>query len=374
MEAVGQLAGGIAHDFNNALTVICGLGHVVLGDLPADSPSRPHVAEMVKAGERAAALVRRLLAFSRKSVLADRVLDLNAAVLGLERMLRRVIGEDVELATRLQPGPGWVKADPAQLEQALVNLAVNARDAMPRGGKLTVETRDVELEEAPAGARPGRYALLAVRDTGCGMTAAVRARAFEPFFTTKGPGQGTGLGLAMVHGFARQSGGYVEADSAPGAGTTFRLYLPRAEGPAAAGRPHPAVPAARRGSETVLLAEDDPAVRAFCRQALRAEGYAVLEAAGGAEALRVAEGYLRPVHLLVTDVVMPGVGGRELAQRLAALHPEARVLFVSGYTDDAVVRHGVREGQVPFLPKPFTPADLARKVREVLDAPSGGLA
>jgi PAS domain S-box-containing protein len=370
MEAVGRLAGGVAHDFNNALTVITGYGHVVLGDLPADSPSRPHVAEMVKAGERAAALVRRLLAFSRKSVLADRVLDLNAVVAGLEGMLRRLLGEDVELATHLQPGPGFVRADPGQLEQALLNLAVNARDAMPRGGRLTVEAREVELGGDQAGGRPGRYARLAVRDTGCGMTPEVKAHLFEPFFTTKGPGQGTGLGLAMVHGFVQQSGGHVEVESEPGAGTTFRLYLPRAEGPAAAGRPHPGVPAARRGSETVLLAEDEAAVRTLGRHALRAAGYTVLEAAGGAEALRLAGGYLRPIHLLVTDLVMPGVGGRELAVRLAAVHPEARVLYVSGYTDDAVVRHGVREGQAPFLPKPFTPADLARKVREVLDGPA----
>ena len=204
------------------------------------------------------------------------------------------------------------------------------------------------------------------------MTPEVRARAFEPFFTTKGPGKGTGLGLAMVHGFARQSGGHVEVESEPGRGTTFRLYLPRAEGPAAAAKPHPCPPAAGRGGETVLLAEDEPAVRALSGQALRAAGYRVLEAGDGAEALRVAGGYLRPIHLLVSDVVMPGVGGRELAVRLAAVHPEARVLFMSGYADDAVVRHGVREEQVPFLPKPFAPADLARKVREVLDAPPGG--
>jgi CheY-like chemotaxis protein len=214
--------------------------------------------------------------------------------------------------------------------------------------------------------------LLAVADTGCGMTEAVKARAFEPFFTTKGPGQGTGLGLAMVHGFARQSGGHVEVESEPGRGTTFRLYLPRAEGPAAAAKPHPCPPAARRGGETVLLAEDEPAVRALSGQALRAAGYRVLEAGDGAEALRVAGGYLRPIDLLVSDVVMPGVGGRELAVRLAAVHPEARVLFMSGYADDAVVRHGVREEQAPFLPKPFTPADLARKVREVLDGPAAG--
>jgi PAS domain S-box-containing protein len=369
MEAVGRLAGGIAHDFNNALTVITGYGHVVLGELPADSPARPHVGEMVEAGERAAELVRRLLAFSRKSVLAPKVLDLNEVVRGLEGMLRRLLGEDIDLVARLQPGLGRVRADPGQLEQALFNLAANARDAMPRGGRLTVETADV-----PAGEGRGPQVLLAVTDTGCGMTAEVRARAFEPFFTTKEKGKGTGLGLAMVHGFVRQSGGQVEVCSEPGRGTTFKLYLPRAREEVAGRTPHPAPPAAPRGAETVLLVEDEESVRALVRQVLRGRGYAVLEAGDGARALRVAEIHLRPIHLLLTDVVMPGVGGRELAERLLALHPEARVLFTSGYTDDAVVRHGVLEEEVHFLHKPFSPADLAQKVREVLDAPAAGLA
>jgi PAS domain S-box-containing protein len=374
MEAVGLLAGGVAHDFNNALTVICGCGHVVLGDLPVDSPSRSHVGEMVKAGERAAALIRQLLAFSRKAVLAPRVLDLNGVVAGLEGMLRRLLGEDVELATRLQPGLGRVRADRGQLEQALLNLAANARDAMPRGGRLTVETRDAGPDECrglpPCGPAdsPLPCVLLAVTDTGQGMTPEAKARVFEPFFTTKEKGKGTGLGLAMVHGFVRQSGGHVEVESEVGRGTTFKLYLPRTGEPATLDKPHPVPQALQRGSETVLLAEDDPAVRALSRHALRAGGYKVLEAGDGAEAVHVAEAYLRPIHLLVTDVVMPGVGGRELAERLLALHPEARVLFTSGYTDDAVVRHGVLEEQVHFLHKPFTPADLAQKVREVLDS------
>jgi PAS domain S-box-containing protein len=380
MEAVGLLAGGIAHDFNNALTVICGCGYVVLSDLPADSPSRPHVAEMVKAGERAATLVRQLLAFGRKSVLAPQVLDLNAVVRGLEGMLRRLLGEDVELVTRLQPGLARVKADPGQLEQALLNLAANARDAMPQGGRLTVETRDAGPDECrgwpPCGPAdcPAPCVLLAVTDTGQGMTPEVRARAFEPFFTTKEVGKGTGLGLAMVHGFVKQSGGHVEAHSEVGRGTTVRLYLPRTEeraAPVPSGRLPDALP---RGAETVLLVEDEDAVRALGTHVLRSNGYTVLAVADGAEALRLAREYLRPIHLVLTDVVLPGLGGRPLAERLLALHPEARVLFASGYTDDAVVRHGVLSEQVHFLQKPFTPAALARKVREVLDAPPGRLA
>jgi CheY-like chemotaxis protein len=339
----------------------------VLGELPADNPSRPHVAEIVKAGARAAALVRRLQAYGHEAVPAPKVLDLNAVLGGLQGRLRRLLGEGVALVARLQPGLGRVRADPAQLEQALVSLAENARDAMPGGGRLTIETRD-----AGPGECRGPGVLLAVSDTGRGLTPEAKARLFEPFFTTKGAGQGTGWGLATVHWFARQSGGHVEVESEPGAGTTLRLCLPRAAGPAAAGQPHPAPAAAPRGSETVLLAEDDPAVRAFLGHALRANGYTVLEAGDAAEALRVAEVCLRPVHLLVSDVVMPAVGGRELAKRLAPLHPEMKVLFVSGYTDDTLVRLGLLEGQVHFLQKPFTPADLACKVREVLDAPAGG--
>jgi PAS domain S-box-containing protein len=372
MEAVGRLAGGVAHDFNNLLTVITGFADVVLGRLPAGDPARELVGEIAHAGQRAARLIGQLLAFSRKSVVAPQVLDLNAVVTDTEKMLGRLIGEDIELATQLQPGLGPVKADPGQVEQVIVNLAVNARDAMPQGGKLTVETRDVDLDEgyaqAHAGARPGRHVLLAVSDTGHGMAPEVRARAFEPFFTTKEPGKGTGLGLATVYGIVRQAGGHVEVYSEPGRGTTFMLYFPRAE-EAAARQPNPAPGAEPRGSETVLLVEDDAAIRAVARHVLQGRGYRVLEAADAAEALRLAGEYLRRIHLLVADVVMPGVGGRELAQRLAALHPETKVLFTSGYTDDAVVRHGVREAEVAFLPKPFTPATLTQKVREVLDSP-----
>jgi PAS domain S-box-containing protein len=372
MEVVGRLAGGVAHDFNNLLTVINGYGEMVLAVLPSGHPARESVVEMVKSGERAAALTRQLLAFSRQQVLAPRVLNLNTVITETERMLRRVIGEDIELATRLQPSLGPVRADPGQLEQVLLNLAINARDAMPQGGRLTVETRDVDLDEAyaveHAGAIPGRYAVLAVSDTGVGMTPEVRARVFEPFFTTKGPGKGTGLGLATVHGIVSQSGGRVEVYSEIGHGTTFKVYLPRfGESPSANRRLQSRLTATPRGNETILLAEDEESVRALSRYVLRDCGYAVLEAADGEEALKLCAGERGEIHLLVSDVVMPGMGGRQLAERLRALRPDIRVLYLSGYADDAVIRHGVLEAEVNFLQKPFSVSALARKVREVLD-------
>jgi nitrogen-specific signal transduction histidine kinase len=372
MEAVGRLAGGIAHDFNNLLTVILGYGDVVLGQLPRGSPARDLVTEMVRAGERAAALTRQLLAFSRQQMLAPRVLDLNAVVTDLERMLRRVIGEDVALRTSLQPALGHVKADPGQVEQVVLNLAVNARDAMPTGGKLTIETHDVELDEGYARsrpeARPGRHVLLAVSDSGCGMTAEVLAHAFEPFFTTKGPGKGTGLGLATVHGIVKQAGGHVAVYSEPGLGTTFKVYLPRVHEPVSRGKSRAGQAPLPRGTETLLLVEDDESVRSLTGMVLRQGGYTVLEAGDGGEAVRIAGGHAGSIHLLVTDVVLPQTGGRQLAERLLGLHPGMRVLYLSGYTDDAVVRHGILEDQVHFLSKPFSPAVLALKVREVLDS------
>jgi two-component system, cell cycle sensor histidine kinase and response regulator CckA len=371
MEAVGQLAGGVAHDFNNLLTVINGFGELLLSRLPPGDPSRDLAGQITKAGDRAAALTRQLLAFSRRQVVAPRVLDLNAVVSDLEKMLRRVIGEDVGLAVRLRPGLGRVRADAGQLEQALVNLAVNARDAMPQGGKLSIETADAELDEgyarSHAGVAPGRYVLLAVSDTGHGMTEGVKARIFEPFFTTKGVGKGTGLGLAMVYGIVKQAGGHVEVYSEVGVGTTFKLYLPLAEEEARPSRPSSTPGLARGGSETVLLAEDEDAVRALTRTVLQGKGYSVLEAADGEGALRVAAAHAGPIHLLVSDVVMPGLGGRGLAERVLALRPGLRVLYLSGYTDDAVVRHGVLHENVNFLQKPFAVAALAQKVREVLD-------
>ena len=285
--------------------------------------------------------------------------------------MRRLIGEDVELATSLDPDLGRVKADAGQLEQAIINLCVNARDAMPQGGKLTIETRNVELDEAyahdHADVQPGSYVLLAVADTGHGMDAATQARIFEPFFTTKEQGKGTGLGLAMVYGFVKQSGGHIAVYSEPGRGATFKLYLPRVQETVASGKSHPGQNRMPRGNETLLLVEDEPGVRALARHVLQSCGYTVLEAGDGREALLAAEQHSGPIPLLLTDVVMPYLGGRQLADAVLGLHPEAKVLFLSGYTDDAVVRHGVLEANTNFLQKPFTPASLAQKVREILD-------
>jgi two-component system cell cycle sensor histidine kinase/response regulator CckA len=365
MDAFGQLAGGVAHDFNNLLTIINGYSEILLQQVPAGDPGRLLLEEIHRAGQRSASLTRQLLVFSRRQVIAPRVFDLNEVVAEAERMLRRLIGEDVALKAALCPGGLLVQADPGQVEQVLMNLAVNARDAMPTGGRLTIETAEVERDGADA--RPGRYALLAVSDTGCGMTPEVQARAFEPFFTTKEAGKGTGLGLAVVHGIVTEAGGHITVYSEAGKGSSFKVYLPVAARPARPVASPSAVRSAPRGTETVLLVEDEKAVRTLTGYVLADCGYRVLEAADGDEALRVAQGHVGLIDLLVTDVVMPGVGGRRLAERLAATRPGTKVLFVSGYTDDAIVRHGVREDQVHFLQKPFTPLALARKVREVLD-------
>lgn len=374
MEAVGQLAGGVAHDFNNLLTVINGYGEVLLDRLKPDDPLRELVTEMTRAGERAAALTRQLLAFSRKQVLAPTVLDLNAVVVDLEKMLRRVIGEDIRLVTSLQPHIGHVKIDRGQMEQVILNLAVNARDAMPRGGQLLLQTRAVEWDEndtrGHANTKPGSYIVLTIRDSGHGMTPEVQARIFEPFFTTKGPGKGTGLGLATVYGIVQQSGGSIEVSSQPNAGTAFTIYLPRVDRAIRSSKSsHLGVRTVSRGSETILLVEDEDAIRSLSKLVLQQSGYTVLEAGNADEALQTAQRHKETIHLLVTDVVMPDLGGRELAERLMALHPEMRVLYVSGYTDDAIVRHGVSEEKIHFLQKPFTPQALAVTVREVLDLP-----
>jgi PAS domain S-box-containing protein len=372
MEAVGRLAGGIAHDFNNLLTVIFASSDLMLKYLNADDPHRPDVEEIRKAADRAAALTRQLLAFSRQQLLVPQVLDLNALVANLERMLQRVIGEDVEFRTALAPALGAVRADPGELERVIMNLVVNARDAMPQGGMLTIETADAELggldaqEHLPV--QPGRYVMLAVSDTGVGMDAAIKAHVFEPFFTTKEKGKGTGLGLATVYGIVKQSGGYIWVYSEPGRGTTFKIYLPRVEAEAEPLAPRSEPPASLRGSETVLLVEDEEAVRNLTRKVLETHGYAVLPAAGGQEALRLASEYDGPIHLLLTDVVMPTMSGRELAGRLASVREETKVLYVSGYTDDTIVHHGVLEPGIAFLQKPFTPEALVRKLREVLSA------
>jgi two-component system cell cycle sensor histidine kinase/response regulator CckA len=372
MEAIGQLAGGVAHDFNNLLTIINGYSEVLLDTLLPGDPAREMIEEIHSAGERSAGLTRQLLAFSRKQVLAPRVLNVNAVLTDAERMLRRVIGEDVALVTDLDPELGAVRADPGQLEQVVLNLAVNARDAMPTGGRLTIRTRNADVTadfaDRHPGAQPGPHVVLSVGDTGIGMTPDVRARIFEPFFTTKGPGRGTGLGLATVFGIVHQSGGAIDVESAAGGGSTFRVYLPRVA-PASGATPRSGVRKIPTGTETLLLVEDETAVRNFARQVLAGCGYAVLTAADGDEAVRVAWDHAGPIHLLVTDVVIPGGGGRAASERVTARHPEARVLFISGYTDDAVVRHGVLSQQANFLQKPFSPVALACKVREVLDAP-----
>src|SRR5262245_54896719 len=376
MEAVGRLAGGVAHDFNNLLTVITGRSQLLLLKLQPESPLRRDVELVEETAHRASALTRQLLAFSRKQMVQPRVVDLNDIVRSMETMLSRLIGEDISLATRLDPTAGCVRADPAQLEQMIVNLAVNARDAMPLGGRLMLETSFVRHDEGFArqnvGLRPGPHVRLVVRDTGVGMDGLIKAHLFEPFFTTKGPGKGTGLGLATVYGIVTQSGGAIRVDSEPGQGAAFSIDFPRVDAPADL-RGEPGVPAAApHGSETVLLVEDEPAVRGLARDILHQQGYTVLEAADGDEALRVGREHGGPIHLLVTDVVMPQMGGRELSDRLKAGRQEVKVLYVSGYTDDAILHQGVSETGTAFLPKPFTASALAHKVREVLDAAATG--
>jgi len=371
MEAVGQLAGGIAHDFNNLLTAILGNTQLLLRDLPPGDTKRQDVEEIRKASERAASLTRQLLAYSRRQMLQPEILDLNVVVADMDRMLRRLIGEHIALVTVLAPDLDRVRADPNQIEQVIVNLAVNARDAMPDGGKLTIETANVELDEAFAqahlGAVPGSYAMVAVTDSGAGMDATVRAHLFEPFFTTKEVGKGTGLGLATVYGIVKQSDGYISVYSEPGRGSSFKVYLPRIETPpgttVASSRERP-----ERGTETVLVVEDEAAVLVLSRRALEAQGYVVLAASDPTDAMRVVERHGGTIHLLLTDVVMPGLSGQELADRIAARRPGMRVLYMSGYPGDAVVQHGSLPVGSAFLQKPFSPDGLARKVRDVLDS------
>jgi two-component system cell cycle sensor histidine kinase/response regulator CckA len=371
MEALGHLAGGVAHDFNNMLTVINGYSEILIPRFDPDDTTRIFLTEIARAGERAAAMTRQLLAFSRQQVLEPRVLDLNAEIRDAERLLRRLIGEDILLTTVLAPGLGRVRVDPGQMQQVLLNLAVNSRDAMPQGGRLTIETRDVTLDEnvvrANPAARPVAYAMLSVSDTGCGMDEETRQHLFEPFFTTKGPGKGTGLGLATVYGIVTQSGGFIDVYTEAGLGTTFKVYLPQVKGPLSTSKSHPGLRPLVRGTETVLLAEDEAAVRSLAVQILRSCGYEVVEAGDGQEAIRVAEQYPGRIDLVITDVVMPHVSGRMLVERLAALRPGVKVLYLSGYTDDAIIRHGLLEAEVAFLQKPFTASGLAQKVRDVLD-------
>jgi len=374
MEAIGQLAGGVAHDFNNILGVVTGYADILLQRLPQGDPLRRHTQEIAKAAQRAAGLTHQLLAFSRKQALAPRPLDLNAVVAGMDGMLRRLMGEDVDLATVLAPDVPLVMADPGQVEQVLLNLAGNARDAMPEGGRLTIETTEVHLGEAYARShvdvRPGPYTMLAVSDTGQGMDEATRSRIFEPFFTTKELGKGTGLGLSTVYGIVKQSGGHVSVYSEPGGGTTFKVYLPQAgEAAEAEAETGDASAEAPGGSETILVVEDEEALRDMIREILEEKGYAALLASDGAEALSVAEARSGPIHLLLTDVVMPRLSGRELFERLGALRPGLRCVFMSGYTGHAALRNGRLPRGQGFLDKPFTRAGLLREVRERLDAP-----
>jgi len=373
MEAVGRLAGGIAHDFNNLLTAITGYSDLLLHDLSPDDPRRQDVEEIGKATARAAALTQQLLAFSRKQVLQPRVIDLNMVVNNARNLLQRLIGEHITLVTSCAPDLGAVRADLAQFEQVIVNLAVNARDAMPQGGKLLIETRNVSLEDAhlteDSVISPEGYVQLTVTDTGIGMDDQTKARLFEPFFTTKGLGKGTGLGLSTVYGIVKQSGGTIWVYSEPGTGTTFKIYLPRVSAEAEPLGPSTVSLAAPRGDETILFVEDEPALRAVACRSLAMQGYRVMDAPDAEAALALAAGFPGTIHLLVTDVIMPGLSGHELAGRLAAARHDLRVLYISGYTDEAIVSHGVLAPGVSYLQKPFSPDTLARRVREVLDAP-----
>jgi two-component system cell cycle sensor histidine kinase/response regulator CckA len=374
MEAVGRLAGGIAHDFNNLLNVITGYSELLLRRLEEKSDARRKAGEIVKAADRAARLTSQLLAFSRRQVLQPRVFDLNGAVLEMKGMLARLIREDIVLETRLDPALGRVKADPGQFEQVLMNLAINARDAMPHGGRLGVETRNVDVDEAGArrhvDGRAGAFVVLRVTDTGVGMDEETRRQVFEPFFTTKGLGHGTGLGLATVYGIVQQSDGWIRVESEPRQGTTFEVFLPRVDAPVlAAPAPAAAVPTPG-GAETILLVEDEETLRGLARETLEAAGYRVLAAGDAEEALRVAREYSGPVHLLLTDVIMPGVNGAELARQLLEERPDMRVIFASGYTDDILKHRGASAHGNSFLQKPYGTAALETMVREILDAPA----
>ncbi len=373
MEAVGRLAGGIAHDFNNLLMVIQGYGDLLAERLQTGDPLRRNAEQIQMAAQRATSLTQQLLAFSRKQMLAPKVLNIQTVVADMEKILRRLIGEDIALTTSSARDLWLVKADRSQIEQVVMNLAVNARDAMPGGGRLTIETANVEIDASfsplPAVLTPGKYVMLAVTDNGSGMDTETQAHIFEPFYTTKDKGKGTGLGLATVYGIVKQSGGYIWVYSEPGHGTTFKVYLPRIEEEVSIlGHDHRIhAGALPRGSEVVLLAEDERGVRELSRQYLEMAGYEVIEAENGHTALELAAMHSGPIHLLMTDIVMPGINGRELAERVTRVRPEIRVLYMSGYTDQAIVHEGILEAGAVLLQKPFTLATLASKLREILD-------
>jgi two-component system cell cycle sensor histidine kinase/response regulator CckA len=375
LESVGRLAGGIAHDFNNMLTAINGYSDLILKTLPADNPLRRNVEEIKKAGTRSAELTQQLLAFSRRQILQSKVLDLNKVISDTIVMLQRLIGEDIQVIASLSPDVGLIEADPGQLSQVLVNLIVNSRDAMPQGGSIVIETESIYIDEHYANhhisTKPGEYVMLAVSDTGIGMDDEIKQQIFEPFFTTKEIGKGTGLGLATVYGIVKQSGGNIWVYSEVGKGTTFKIYLPRIPAP-----PKPLETASgktgiQKGSETILLVEDEETVRRLSREVLELCGYKVIEAENGVAALAICEKYNEKIDLLMTDVVMPQMGGRELAETLTQIYPQMRVLFTSGYTDDAIFRHGIIDSGKNFIQKPFTFEALARKVRELFDQTSG---
>jgi two-component system cell cycle sensor histidine kinase/response regulator CckA len=371
LEAIGRLSGGLAHDFNNLLCVISGHTELLAERLDAEFPGLKNVTQIKKAVDSASSLVRQLLAFSRKQVFHPRILDLNAIVVETEKLLGRLIGENVEFVSALHPALGSVRVDPVQIEQVLMNLVLNARDAMPQGGKLAIETSNVDLNEACRSKRAnipaGKYVVLAVTDNGSGMDEETQNRIFEPFYTTKELGKGTGLGLATVYGIVKQSGGSIWVYSEPGQGTTFKIYIPRVDQPLAAESSRKAPADLQAGTETVLLVENSEPLRALAREFLRSSGYAVLDAENGKEALRIAKAFSGPIHLLLTDVIMPGMGGKQLAEHLASLRPATKVLYMSGYSDDAIVQSGMLGTEMIFLEKPFTRDILLRKVRAVLD-------
>jgi two-component system, cell cycle sensor histidine kinase and response regulator CckA len=374
MEGIGQLAGGIAHDFNNLLTVINGYSDMLLGEVGVEqSFVRNGLDQIKEAGHRAASLTRQLLAFTRQQVLEPKILDLNESVSTMAKLLQRLIGEDIALLFRPHPALGRVKVDPGQIEQVIMNLAVNARDAMPGGGHLTIETMNVEVGRLDArqhpSIEPGSYVMLKVRDTGCGMDADTQAHIFEPFFTTKGPGKGTGLGLATVYEIVKQSGGSIGVSSDLGQGTSFNIYFPRIEGVAESFEPLAVPNVALRGSETILLVEDEEMVRVLAQAILERNGYTVLAAKNVSDALRFAQEGANPIHLLLTDTIMPGMNGPELAQQVLALRPAIRVLFMSGYTDKVLMSTTAWEAGTAFLQKPFTPQALGDKVHEILETP-----
>ena len=378
MEAVGRLAGGVAHDFNNLLTAILGHSELLLGDMSPADPRRDDLTEIVQAAERAAALTRQLLAFSRQQVLEPQLLDLNAIVTQLSKMLHRLLGEDIDLSLALTPDLGRIKADPGQIEQVLVNLAVNSRDAMPDGGKLTIETWEQEVDQDQAHADqpipPGRYVMIGISDNGAGMDEGTRRRLFEPFFTTKEPGKGTGLGLSTVYGIVTQSSGYIWVYSEPGRGTTFKIYLPLADdadAPDAVVTPAPEA-VVTSGWETILLVEDDAAVRKLAAEVLERQGYHVIVTGSATEARAALQQVDGPLHLLITDIVMPDLRGPDLAEIVRAARPECKVLYMSGYAPEAVVRHGSIQSGRTFIGKPFSPAVFVRKVRAVLDDDEAG--